>query len=90
DIQAEFNGKQATGLAIRQAAGANALDTADSVKAKLAELSKFFPPGLKVGYPYETTPFIKVAISEVVKTLFEAILLVFLVMLLFLGNIRAT
>jgi len=90
DIQAEFNGKQATGLAIRQAAGANALDTADSVKAKLAELSKFFPPGLKVVYPYETTPFIKVAISEVVKTLFEAILLVFLVMLLFLGNIRAT
>ncbi|MBP8609270.1 MAG: efflux RND transporter permease subunit [Syntrophaceae bacterium] len=90
DIQAEFNGKQATGLAIRQAAGANALDTADSVKAKLEELSKFFPPGLKVVYPYETTPFIKVAISEVVKTLFEAILLVFLVMLLFLGNIRAT
>lgn len=90
DIQAEFNGKQATGLAIRQAAGANALDTADNVKAKLEELSKFFPPGLKIVYPYETTPFIKVAISEVVKTLFEAILLVFLVMLLFLGNIRAT
>ncbi len=90
DIQAEYNDKPATGLAIRQAAGANALDTADAVKAKLAELSKFFPPGLKVVYPYETTPFIKVAISEVVKTLFEAILLVFLVMLLFLGNIRAT
>ena len=90
DIQAEYNGKPATGLAIRQAAGANALDTADSVKAKLEELSKFFPKGLKVVYPYETTPFIRVAISEVVKTLFEAILLVFLVMLLFLGNIRAT
>ncbi len=90
DIQAEYNSKPATGLAIRQAAGANALDTADAVKAKLAELSKFFPPGLKIVYPYDTTPFIKVAIGEVVKTLFEAILLVFLVMLLFLGNIRAT
>jgi len=90
DIQVEHNGKPSTGLAIRQAAGANALDTADGVKAKLAELSKFFPAGLKVVYPYDTTPFIKVAINEVVKTLFEAILLVFLVMLLFLGNIRAT
>ncbi|KQC11460.1 MAG: multidrug transporter [Smithella sp. SDB] len=90
DIQAEINSKPATGLAIRQAAGANALDTADRVKAKLAELSKFFPPGLKVVYPFDTTPFIKVAISEVVKTLFEAILLVFLVMWLFLGNFRAT
>jgi len=90
DIQVENNGKPASGLAIRQAAGANALDTADRVKAKLAELSRFFPPGLKVVYPYDTTPFIRVAINEVVKTLFEAILLVFLVMLLFLGNIRAT
>jgi len=90
DIQVEHNGKPSTGLAIRQAAGANALDTADRVKAKLAELSKFFPGGLKVVYPYDTTPFIRVAINEVVKTLFEAILLVFLVMLLFLGNIRAT
>jgi len=90
DIQVENNGKPASGLAIRQSAGANALDTADRVKAKLAELSKFFPPGLKVVYPYDTTPFIRVSINEVVKTLIEAILLVFLVMLLFLGNIRAT
>jgi hydrophobe/amphiphile efflux-1 (HAE1) family protein len=90
DIQVEHNGKASTGLAIRLASGANALDTADKVKAKLAELSKFFPSGLKVVYPYDTTPFIRVAIDEVVKTLFEAILLVFLVMLLFLGNIRAT
>ena len=90
DIEASYNGKPAAGLAIRQAAGANALDTADAVKAKMAEMSRFFPAGMKVVYPYDTTPFIRVAINEVVKTLFEAILLVFLVMWLFLGNIRAT
>ncbi|MBI4633535.1 MAG: efflux RND transporter permease subunit [Deltaproteobacteria bacterium] len=90
DIQVSHNGRAASGLSIRQAAGANALDTADAVKAKLAEMSQFFPPGLKVVYPYDTTPFIRVAINEVVKTLFEAILLVFLIMWLFLGNIRAT
>ena len=77
-------------MAIRQAAGANALETADRVKAKMAEMSRYFPPGMKVVYPYDTTPFIKVAIGEVVKTLFEAILLVFLVMWLFMGNFRAT
>jgi hydrophobe/amphiphile efflux-1 (HAE1) family protein len=90
DIEAFYNGKPSAGLAIRQAAGANALDTADAVKAKLKELSRFFPAGMKVVYPYDTTPFIRVAIEEVVKTLLEAILLVFLVMWLFLGNMRAT
>ena len=90
DIQVFHNGKPAAGLAIRQAAGANALDTADAVKAKMAEMSRYFPSGMKVIYPYDTTPFIQVAIEEVVKTLFEAILLVFLIMWLFLGNIRAT
>jgi multidrug efflux pump subunit AcrB len=90
DVVAYYNGKPAAGLAIRQAAGANALDTADAVKAKLKEMSRYFPPGMKVVYPYDTTPFIEVAIDEVVKTLFEAILLVFVVMYLFLGNIRAT
>jgi HAE1 family hydrophobic/amphiphilic exporter-1 len=90
DIEVEYNGKSSGGLAIRQAAGANALDTANAVKAKMEEMSKFFPAGLKVMYPYDTTPFIKVAIDEVVKTLIEAIVLVFLVMLLFLGNMRAT
>ena len=90
DIVNFFNGKPAAALAIRQAAGANALDTANAVKSKLEEMSRYFPPGMKVVYPYDTTPFIKVAIQEVVKTLFEAILLVFLVMYLFLGNIRAT
>jgi hydrophobe/amphiphile efflux-1 (HAE1) family protein len=90
DIDVTYNGKPSTALAVRQAAGANALDTADAVKAKMKELSRYFPPGMKVVYPYDTTPFVKVAIEEVVKTLLEAILLVFLVMWLFLGNIRAT
>jgi hydrophobe/amphiphile efflux-1 (HAE1) family protein len=90
DIQVFFNGKPSAGLAIRQAAGANALDTADAVKAKMQEMSAYFPSGMKVVYPHDTTPFVKVAIEEVVKTLFEAILLVFLIMWLFLGNIRAT
>ena len=85
-----FNGRPAAALAIRQAAGANALATADGIKAKMQELSRYFPPGMKIVYPYDTTPFVRVAINEVVKTLFEAILLVFLVMYLFLGNLRAT
>jgi len=88
--QVLFNGQPAAGLAVRMAPGSNALDTADSVKAKMQELSRYFPPGMKVIYPYDTTPFVKVAIKEVVKTLFEAIVLVFLVMYLFLGNMRAT
>jgi HAE1 family hydrophobic/amphiphilic exporter-1 len=90
DIESFYNGKPSAGLGIRMAAGANALDTADAVKAKLEEMSRYFPHGMKVTYPYDTTPFIKVAIWEVVKTLLEAILLVFLVMWLFMGNIRAT
>ena len=90
DVQAYYNGKPAAGMAIRQAAGANALQTADNVKAKMGELSNFFPPGMKVMFPYDTTPFVRVAINEVFKTLFEAIGLVFLVMYLFMGNMRAT
>jgi HAE1 family hydrophobic/amphiphilic exporter-1 len=90
DIEGFYNGKPSAGMAIRQVAGANAVDTADAVKAKMKEMSRYFPPGMKVVYPYDTTPFIRVAIGEVVKTLFEAILLVFLVMWLFMGNIRAT
>ncbi len=90
DVQAHYKGKPAAGMAIRQAAGANALQTADNVKAKMEELSRFFPSGMTVIYPYDTTPFIRVAINEVVKTLLEAIVLVFLVMYLFMGNMRAT
>ncbi|MBW2107558.1 MAG: efflux RND transporter permease subunit [Deltaproteobacteria bacterium] len=90
DVVANHNGKPSAAMAIRQAAGANALDTANAVKAKLKEMSRYFPPGMKVIYPYDTTPFTVVAIDEVVKTLFEAILLVFVIMYLFMGNIRAT
>lgn len=90
EMNALYNGKQAAVLAVRQAAGANALDTAKAIKAKMEELSRYFPAGMKVIYPYDTTPFVRVAIGEVVKTLLEAIVLVFLVMYLFLGNIRAT
>ena len=90
DITANYNGKAAAAMAIRQAAGANALDTANAVKQKLKEMSQYFPPGMKVIYPYDTTPFTVVAIDEVVKTLFEAVFLVFIIMYLFMGNIRAT
>ncbi len=89
-VESYYNDKPSAALAIRQAAGANALDTADAIKTKLEKMSRYFPPGMKIVYPYDTTPFIKVAIEEVVQTLFVAILLVFLVMYLFLGNIRAT
>jgi HAE1 family hydrophobic/amphiphilic exporter-1 len=85
-----FNGMPVAGLAIRQEPGANALETAKRIRAKMKELSRYFPPGMKVVYPFDTTPFTVVAIEEVVKTLLEAILLVFLVMYLFMGNMRAT
>jgi len=90
DVQVFNNGRPAAGLAVRQAPGANALDTADAIKTRMAEMSRYFPKGMKVVYPYDTTPFVKVAIDEVVKTLIEAVILVFLVMWLFMGNMRAT
>ncbi|EES3761135.1 multidrug efflux RND transporter permease subunit AcrF [Escherichia coli] len=90
NVIARINGKPAAGLGIKLATGANALDTAKAIKAKLAELQPFFPQGMKVLYPYDTTPFVQLSIHEVVKTLFEAIMLVFLVMYLFLQNMRAT
>ncbi len=89
-VDPEYNGMPAAVLAIRQAPGANALDTASAVRARLDEMSYYFPPGMKVVYPYDTTPFVRVAIAEAVKALFQAIGLVFLVMWLFMGNIRAT
>ncbi|MDD3618065.1 MAG: efflux RND transporter permease subunit [Desulfobulbaceae bacterium] len=90
DIYGNYNGKPSAAMAIRQAAGANALETADNVKKKMEEMSQFFPPGVKVIYPFDTTPFTRVAIEEVFKTLFEAVLLVFVVMYLFMGTFRAT
>ncbi len=90
DITVASNGKAAAGIAIRQAPGANALDTARAVREKMDELSRFFPAGIKVIYPNDSTIFIRVAIDEVVKTLIIAIFLVFMVMWLFLGSLRAT
>jgi len=90
DVLARYKGKPVGGMAIRLAAGANALDTANRVKSKMAELSKFFPAGMKVVYPYDTTPFVKISIEEVVKTLAMAVFLVFVIMFIFLQNIRAT
>ncbi|MCE5326695.1 MAG: efflux RND transporter permease subunit [Planctomycetaceae bacterium] len=90
DMQARYNGFPVAALAIRQASGANALETAQNVRDKMEEMSRYFPHGLKVFYPHDSTPFTKVAIEEVVKTLLEAIVLVFLVMYLFMGNVRAT
>ena len=90
DIQGAYSGLPVAGLAIRQAAGANALDTAKAIKDKLEELSQYFPPGMKVIYPHDTTPFTQVAIDEVVKALFLAIFLVFVIMYLFMGTFRAT
>lgn len=87
---AKYNGKPAAGIAIKLATGANALNTAKLVKEELSRLSPSFPSGLKIVYPYDTTPFIQISIQEVVKTLIEAIVLVFIVMYLFLQNFRAT
>ncbi len=89
-VEARLNGKPASGLGIKLAAGANALGTAKAVEAKLESLKPYFPPGVKMLIPYDTTPFVKLSIEEVIKTLFEAIVLVFLVMYLFLQNFRAT
>lgn len=87
---ARYNGVPASGMGIKLAVGANALDTAESIKEELRKMEPYFPAGFKVVYPYDTTPFIKISIHEVVKTLIEAIILVFLVMYLFLQNMRAT
>jgi hydrophobe/amphiphile efflux-1 (HAE1) family protein len=85
-----YNRHPSTGMAIKPAAGANALDTVAGVKKKVDELKAFFPPGVKVIYPYDTTPFVRLSVREVVKTLIEAIILVFIVMYLFLQSWRAT
>ena len=90
DFISRFNGRSATGMAVSLATGANALQTATRVKETLDQLSEFFPPGLVVKIPMDTTPFVRASIHEVVKTLGTAIALVFLVMYLFLQNIRAT
>ncbi|MGR5372426.1 efflux RND transporter permease subunit [Photobacterium damselae] len=90
DFITRFDGKPASGIGIKLATGANALDTQKAVDTKLEELSANFPQGLKMYKAMDTNPFVKLSIEEVVSTLFEAIVLVFLVMYLFLQNIRAT
>ncbi|MQA39637.1 efflux RND transporter permease subunit [Rugamonas aquatica] len=90
NVLARYNGKPATGVAIKLATGANALETANAVKAKIALMEKQFPNGMKAVVAFDTTPFVKLSIEEVVKTLVEAVILVFLVMYLFLQNFRAT
>ncbi len=89
-IQARFDGKPAAVLGINLATGANALATHDRVMKRIKELEQFFPADMKVVNAYDTTPFVRISINEVMHTLIEAIVLVFLVMLLFLQNIRAT
>ncbi|MES1982513.1 MAG: efflux RND transporter permease subunit [Pseudomonadota bacterium] len=89
-IAARLDGQPAAAIAIRLLPGANALDTAKGVKAKMEELSKGFPKGVSWVVPYDTSQFVEISIREVVLTLFEAMILVFLVMYLFLGNLRAT
>ncbi|MGJ7550892.1 efflux RND transporter permease subunit [Pseudomonas alloputida] len=92
DVVAEHNGRPSGGLAVSLATGANALDVAEAVQAKLAELQQFFPSKLQLRseVAYNTAPFVKISIEEVVKTLFEAIALVVLIMYLFIQNLRAT
>ena len=90
DFVTRFNGKPASGLAVTLATGANALETSEGVSRTLDELKANFPAGMKAVIPYDTTPFVRVSIKGVVKTLLEAIVLVFVVMYLFLQNFRAT
>ncbi|HEY1611419.1 MAG TPA: efflux RND transporter permease subunit, partial [Paraburkholderia sp.] len=90
NFDTKYSGQPTAGLGIQLATGANALQTAQAVRTKVAQLSKYFPHGLVVKYPYDTTPFVRLSIEDVIKTLLEGIVLVFLVMYLFLQNLRAT
>lgn len=89
-VSALYNGMPSSGIALKLATGANALNTAKAVRETIAKLEPFLPDGVKVVYPYDSTPVISASISMVVDTLFEAIVLVFLVMFLFLQSFRAT
>ncbi len=88
DVQ--YNGRPASGFGVRLAAGANALDTVELVKERAEEIGRSLPAGVKVIYPYDTTPFVRLSVEQVIHTLVEAVVLVFLVMFLFLQNWRAT
>jgi hydrophobe/amphiphile efflux-1 (HAE1) family protein len=90
NVDNKYNGQPASGIGIQLAPNANALNTANAIRARIHELQPFFPHGLQVVYPNDVTPFVKLSIEDVVKTLLEGIALVFLVMYLFLQNVRAT
>ncbi|KAA8996392.1 multidrug efflux RND transporter permease AcrD [Affinibrenneria salicis] len=90
DFLSRYNGQAASALGVKLASGANELDTDKLVRQRIEELSHYFPHGLEARIAFETSPFVKASIIDVVKTLFEAIALVFLVMYLFLQNLRAT
>ncbi|MCX7898230.1 MAG: efflux RND transporter permease subunit [Rhodocyclaceae bacterium] len=89
-VAARLDGQPNAAIAIRLAPGANALETVKAVRAKMSELERYFPPGIAWAIPYDTSKFVEISIQEVVKTLIEAVFLVFLVMWLFLGKLRAT
>ncbi len=89
-IKARIDGKPTAAAAVKLSPTANALDTAEGVRHEVDRLKEFFPPGVKVIYPLDTSAFVKISVEEVLKTLVEAIILVFLVMYLFLQNFRAT
>ena len=89
-VVSRMNGKPAAGIAIQLAPGANALTTADAVKAKAQELASTFPPGVKLAFPVDNTTFIRLSIKDVIKTLIEATLLVIVVMFVFLQHWRTT
>jgi multidrug efflux pump len=90
NVDNKYNGEPASGIGIQLAPGANALQTADAIRARIKQMEPYFPRGLKVVYPNDVTPFVRISIEEVVKTLLEGIVLVVLVMYLFLQNLRAT
>ena len=90
NITSRFNNNPAAAMAVKLAPGANQLTTETAIRARMAELQRYFPPGLKLVYPLDTEPFITLSIKEVIETLLEAIVLVFIVMLVFLQNFRAT
>ncbi|GKW16803.1 multidrug resistance protein MexB [Pectobacterium carotovorum subsp. carotovorum] len=89
-ITSTYNGKPSAGIALRLASGANVLDTVTAVHETIKNIESSLPQGVKVEFPYDTSPVVSASIHEVLKTLFEAIVLVFIVMLLFLQNLRAT
>lgn len=86
----QINGKPAAAIGIQLSPAGNAMDTATAVKAKMEELSRYFPSGIEYLVPYDTSPFVKISIEKVMHTLVEAIILVFIVMFIFLQNVRYT